>query len=185
DGRGAPAARARPLLRGRSPGGPWPLRLRARHLRGGRRVPSRGRGRVRPAVGSLGRDVGPPAADGGADGPARRPTGADEVSAQEEARPLWHGRFGEGPADALMERSGRLPFGRRLAHDDLVGSRAHVDMLASVGLLTEEERFAIADALDRVGAELNDGTFAFVPSDEDIHTAIERRVTEIAGAAGA
>jgi argininosuccinate lyase len=103
----------------------------------------------------------------------------------DEARPLWHGRFGEGPADALLELSVSLPFDRRLAHDDLVGSRAHVDMLAAVGLLSEEERFAIADALDRVGAELNDGTFVFVPTDEDIHTAIERRVTEIAGPSGA
>jgi argininosuccinate lyase len=102
-----------------------------------------------------------------------------------EARPLWHGRFGEGPADALMALSVSLPFDQRLAHDDLVGSRAHVDMLAAVGLLTEEERFAIADALDQVGAELNDGTFAFAPTDEDIHTAIERRVTEIAGPTGA
>jgi argininosuccinate lyase len=84
-----------------------------------------------------------------------------------------------------MALSVSLPFDQRLAHDDIVGSRAHVDMLASVGLLTEEERFAIADALDRVAAELNDGTFEFVPSDEDIHTAIERRVTEIAGATGA
>ncbi len=102
-----------------------------------------------------------------------------------EARPLWHGRFGEGPADALMALSVSLPFDQRLAHDDLVGSRAHVDMLASVGLLTEEERFAIADALDQVGSELNDGTFEFAPSDEDIHTAVERRVTEIAGPTGA
>ncbi|MGZ6994322.1 MAG: argininosuccinate lyase [Acidimicrobiia bacterium] len=103
----------------------------------------------------------------------------------DEAKPLWHGRFGEGPADALMALSVSLPFDQRLAHDDLVGSRAHVDMLASVGLLTEAERFAIADALDQVGAELNDGTFEFVPTDEDIHTAVERRVTEIAGPAGA
>ena len=56
-----------------------------------------------------------------------------------------------------MALSVSLPFDQRLAHDDLAGSRAHVDMLASVGLLTEEERFAIADALDQVGAELNDG----------------------------
>jgi argininosuccinate lyase len=102
-----------------------------------------------------------------------------------EAKPLWHGRFGEGPAEALMALSDSLRFDQRLAHDDLVGSRAHVDMLAAVGLLTEEERFAIADALDRVGVELNDGSFAFRPSDEDIHTAVERRVTEIAGPAGA
>ena len=102
-----------------------------------------------------------------------------------EAKPLWHGRFGEGPADALMALSVSLPFDQHLAHDDLVGSRAHVDMLASVGLLSEEERFAIADALDQVGVELNDGSFAFAPTDEDIHTAVERRVTEIAGSAGA
>ncbi len=102
-----------------------------------------------------------------------------------DAKPLWHGRFGEGPAEALMALSVSLPFDQHLAHDDLVGSRAHVDMLASVGLLTEAERFAIADALDQVGAELNSGTFAFVPTDEDIHTAVERRVTEIAGPAGA
>jgi argininosuccinate lyase len=103
----------------------------------------------------------------------------------DEGRTLWHGRFGEGPADALMKLSVSLPFDQRLAHDDINGSRAHVDMLAEVGLLTEEERFAIADALDRVGAELNDGSFEFVPSDEDIHTAIERRVTELAGPVGA
>jgi argininosuccinate lyase len=103
----------------------------------------------------------------------------------DEAKPLWHGRFGVGPAEALMALSVSLPFDQRLAHDDLAGSRAHVDMLASVGLLTEEERFAIADALDQVGVELNDGTFAFAPTDEDIHTAVERRVTEIAGSAGA
>jgi argininosuccinate lyase len=102
-----------------------------------------------------------------------------------EGRTLWHGRFGEGPADALMALSVSLPFDRRLAHDDLTGSRAHVDMLASVGLLTEEERFTIADALDEVARELNEGAFTFVPSDEDIHTAIERRVTELAGPAGA
>ena len=73
--------------------------------------------------------------------------------AGEAAKPLWHGRFGEGPADALMALSVSLPFDQRLAHDDLVGSRAHVDMLASVGLLTEEERFAIAEALDDMRAE--------------------------------
>ena len=111
------------------------------------------------------------------------PTG--EPRSGDGSRPLWHGRFGEGPADALMALSVSLPFDQRLAHDDLAGSRAHVDMLAAVGLLTEEERFAIADALDQVGAELNEGTFEFAPSDEDIHTAIERRVTEIAGATGA
>jgi argininosuccinate lyase len=100
-------------------------------------------------------------------------------------QPLWHGRFGEGPADELLAFTVSLPFDRRLASDDLRGSRAHVQMLARVGLLTESERGVVIAALDRVEEELVGETFAFAPSDEDIHTAIERRVTEIAGAAGA
>ena len=100
-------------------------------------------------------------------------------------QPLWHGRFGEGPADELLAFTVSLPFDRRLAADDLAGSRAHVAMLAHVGLLTAEERSVIHTALDRVEEELAGGTFAFAPTDEDIHTAIERRVTEIAGATGA
>ncbi|MBM3674838.1 MAG: argininosuccinate lyase [Actinobacteria bacterium] len=116
-------------------------------------------------------------------GPERPAPEAQERGSR--TRTLWHGRFAQGPADALMDLSVSLPFDRRLAHDDLHGSRAHVDMLASVGLLTEAERFAIADALDRVEAELNGETFAFAPTDEDIHTAVERRVTELVGDAGA
>jgi len=98
---------------------------------------------------------------------------------------LWHGRFAEGPADELLAFTESLSFDRRLAADDLAGSRAHVAMLARAGLLTDEDAAAVLGALDQVGAELADGTFTFVPSDEDVHTAIERRVTELAGPAGA
>ena len=100
-------------------------------------------------------------------------------------QPLWHGRFGEGPADELLAFTVSLPFDRRLAVDDLIGSRAHVQMLGRVGLLTGEECASVAAALDQVEAELASDAFAFAPSDEDIHTAIERRVTEIAGSVGA
>ena len=108
-------------------------------------------------------------------------------SPREEAagQPLWAGRFGEGPSDELLAFTVSLPFDRRLAGDDLAGSRAHVHMLERVGLLEEQERQVIDAALERVEDELADGTFAFAPTDEDIHTAIERRVTEIAGATGA
>jgi argininosuccinate lyase len=58
-------------------------------------------------------------------------------------------------------------------------------MLGRVKLLSEAETAAILDALDTVGTELGNGSFAFAPTDEDIHTAIERRVTELAGDAGA
>ncbi len=98
---------------------------------------------------------------------------------------LWHGRFGGGPADELLAFTASLGFDQRLAPDDLAGSRAHVRGLERVGILTDEERAVILAALDRVEEELRNGSFEFGPGDEDIHTAIERRVTEIAGPAGA
>jgi argininosuccinate lyase len=98
---------------------------------------------------------------------------------------LWHGRFGRGPADELMAYTASLPFDRRLAADDIAGSRAHVRGLHKVGLLDDDELVAVLAALDSVAMELELGTFAFQPSDEDVHTAVERRVTELAGAAGA
>jgi argininosuccinate lyase len=98
---------------------------------------------------------------------------------------LWHGRFEGGPADELLAYTVSLPFDRRLAVDDIAGSRAHVRGLVRAGVLTEVERDAVLEALDQAEGELADGSFAFAPSDEDIHTAVERRVTELAGPAGA
>jgi argininosuccinate lyase len=98
---------------------------------------------------------------------------------------LWQGRFAGGPADELLAFTASLPFDQRLAADDLDGSRAHVAGLTRAGILSQEEADLVRTALDRVGQELRKGTFAFEPGDEDIHTAIERRVTELAGPAGA
>src|SRR5664279_3025177 len=97
-------------------------------------------------------------------------------------RTLWHGRFAEAPSDELLAFTVSLPFDVRLAPDDILGSRAHVAMLNRVGLLDDTERALIVAALDRVETELESGVFEFVPTDEDIHTAIERRVTDLAGA---
>jgi argininosuccinate lyase len=98
---------------------------------------------------------------------------------------LWHGRFDRPPADALMAFTASLDFDRRLWRDDIAGSRAHVRGLAAVGLIDATEGDAVLAALDIVEQELVSDAFEFGPSDEDIHTAIERRVTELAGAAGA
>ena len=102
-----------------------------------------------------------------------------------EAKTLWHGRFEGGPAAELMAFTESLSFDQRLWPDDIVGSRAHVRGLVHASLLTAAEGDAIAAALDQVATEMSAGTFHYEPSDEDIHTAIERRVTEIAGLAGA
>lgn len=98
---------------------------------------------------------------------------------------LWHGRFESGPADELMAYTESLSFDKRLWADDITGSRAHVAMLVEVGILSVADGDAISSALDVVESEFLSGSFVFEPSDEDIHTAIERRVTQIAGDAGA
>ncbi len=98
---------------------------------------------------------------------------------------LWHGRFDGDPADELMAYTASIGFDVRLAPDDIAGSRAHVWMLGRVGLLTGDEVDEVLAALDQAEQELASGEFDFAPGDEDIHTAIERRVTELAGPAGA
>ena len=98
---------------------------------------------------------------------------------------LWHGRFEGGPAEALQALNDSLPFDRRMFREDIAGSRAHVRMLSRVGLMSEVDSEAVLAALDAVEAEMADGSFAFAAGDEDIHTAVERRVTELAGDAGA
>ena len=98
---------------------------------------------------------------------------------------LWHGRFEAGPADELMAYTESLSFDQRLWKDDITGSRAHVAMLVETGILSKTDGDAIAVALNQVEIEFTENTFVFEASDEDIHTAIERRVTQIAGDAGA
>jgi len=106
-------------------------------------------------------------------------------STEGQGATLWHGRFEGGPAAELMAYTESLSFDRRLWAEDIAGSRAHVRGLVHVGLLTVAEGDAVLGALDQVATEMAGGSFAFVASDEDIHTAVERRVTELAGDAGA
>ncbi len=97
----------------------------------------------------------------------------------DDSATLWHGRFDGDPADALRALNDSLGFDRRMFREDIAGSRAHAAMLAAVGLISEAERDAIVAALDTVEAEMAGGSFVAAPGDEDIHTAVERRVTEI------
>ena len=113
-----------------------------------------------------------------------KPSGADH-DGQRVAGTLWHGRFGDNPAESLLAFTESASFDRVLWVDDLNGSRAHVRMLGRVGILNDEEVSIVLDGLDEVEQELADERFVFMPTDEDIHTAVERRLTEIAGPAGA
>ena len=101
------------------------------------------------------------------------------------ANTLWHGRFEGGPSAELMAYTESLSFDQRLWPDDIAGSRAHVRGLCRGNIISDIERDQILAALDTVADEMVRGAFVFVATDEDIHTAVERRVTELAGPAGA
>ena len=93
-------------------------------------------------------------------------------------------RFAEPQAAAFQALNSSLAFDRRLWPQDLAGSRAHATMLAARGILTEAERDALLGGLDAVRRELEAGSFPFRGDDEDIHMAVERRLTELAGPVG-
>jgi argininosuccinate lyase len=93
-------------------------------------------------------------------------------------------RFREPQDPAFQALNASIGFDRRLWPHDLAQSRAHARMLAARGVIGAEDRDALLAALDAVDAELREGTFAFAEDDEDIHMAVERRVTELAGPVG-
>jgi argininosuccinate lyase len=93
-------------------------------------------------------------------------------------------RFREPQDPAFQALNASIAFDRRLWPHDIAQSRAHARMLAARGVIAEEDRDALLAGLDSVEAELRDGSFVFAPDDEDIHMAIERRLTEIAGPVG-
>lgn len=93
-------------------------------------------------------------------------------------------RFSQ-PQDPLFQALDRsLDVDRRLWPYDVAQSRAHSAMLATQGIISEADKDAIHEALDQVELELSQGRFPFRPDDVDIHMAIERRVTELAGRSG-
>ena len=93
-------------------------------------------------------------------------------------------RFSE-PQDPVFRRlNASIGFDRRLWPQDVRQSKAHASALLAAGVLDEDELGALHSALDRAASELEEGSFEFRADDEDIHMAVERRVTEIAGVVG-
>jgi argininosuccinate lyase len=93
-------------------------------------------------------------------------------------------RFSQPQDPVFQQLNASIGFDWRLAPYDVEQSRAHAAMLAATGIISEADRDALLNGLDRVGRELEDGEFRFDDADEDIHMAIERRLTEIVGAVG-
>jgi len=106
------------------------------------------------------------------------------IHALEEPRLKPMSRFDSEPDPVFWALNASLDFDRRLAPYDIRQSRAHASALRNAGVLDDAELTALHEGLARVEAELDSGEFPFEPGDEDIHMAIERRLTELAPAVG-
>jgi argininosuccinate lyase len=94
---------------------------------------------------------------------------------------LWGGRFSTQLNQQAWELNSSLPIDKRMAMQDVEGSLAWADAIHRAGLLTRKEHGSIALGLATIKEEFSSGRFSFAPSDEDIHTAVERRLTELIG----
>lgn len=94
---------------------------------------------------------------------------------------MWGGRFTKDIDDAFARLNASFGFDWRLYDVDIRGSMAYAKALARVGIVTDAERDTLIDGLQRVKVEFDAGTFEAQPGDEDIHTAVERRLGELVG----
>ena len=105
-------------------------------------------------------------------------TGKDEAT---NSGALWGGRFADGPAEAMAALSRSTHFDWVLAPYDIEASRAHARVLNRAGLLTDADLAAMLEGLDRLDADVADGSFAPAESDEDVHGALERGLIDRVG----
>ena len=97
------------------------------------------------------------------------------------ANAMWGGRFAAGP-DAIMEAiNASIGFDRRMASQDIAGSRAHAAMLAACGIITDKDADAIGEGLLTVLSEIEAGDFVFSAALEDIHMNVEARLKDLIG----
>jgi argininosuccinate lyase len=99
------------------------------------------------------------------------------MSKNTPAQATWGGAFAEGPSALMLRFSESVSFDARLAAFDVRGSKAHSDMLAKVGILTDAERDAIHAGLDAILAEIDAGKFVWETRFEDVHMNIEQALT--------
>lgn len=95
---------------------------------------------------------------------------------------LWGGRFTQSLDSLAWALNSSLPVDQRMALQDVEGSIAWASAIHNAGILSDEEHASISLGLDTVRKEFASGEFIFLPSDEDIHTAVERRLSELIGA---
>jgi argininosuccinate lyase len=97
------------------------------------------------------------------------------------ANKMWGGRFAEGPSAIMGEINASISFDKRLFAEDIMGSKAHAQMLAKQGIISKSDCAAIVKGLDQVKAEIDGGSFQFSDALEDIHMNVEQRLRDLIG----
>lgn len=106
------------------------------------------------------------------------------MSNEDNAAKPWAGRFSEATDEFVERFTASVGFDQRLYHHDIAGSIAHATMLASVGVLSDEEKTAIIDGLESIRADIEAGRFQWSVSLEDVHMNIEAELTKRIGITG-
>ncbi|MEO1544029.1 MAG: argininosuccinate lyase [Pseudomonadota bacterium] len=94
---------------------------------------------------------------------------------------MWGGRFAMSPAEIMEEINASIGFDKRMAAQDIAGSKAHARMLAKQDIISDEDAKTILDGLDRIQTEIESGKFEFSRALEDIHMNIEARLKDLIG----
>ena len=109
------------------------------------------------------------------------PSAPERPDVSASGQTMWGGRFSAKPAELMQAINVSIGFDRRLAPQDLAGSRAHCAMLTKVGVISSEDGKAILDGLDAIEQEMASGAFPFREEYEDIHMNVEARLKELIG----
>jgi argininosuccinate lyase len=112
---------------------------------------------------------------------APKPESPGQPANSKPANAMWGGRFEASPAAIMEEINASVGFDKRLAPQDIAGSKAHARMLAAQGILTVADTEAIVNGLDQVAAEIDAGTFEFQRALEDVHMNVESRLKVLIG----
>ncbi|MCB4379499.1 argininosuccinate lyase, partial [Synechococcus sp. MU1644] len=103
------------------------------------------------------------------------------ASDSKKGQQMWGGRFAAQPSDIMQSINASIDADRRMVREDIAGSRAHADMLAEQGIISEDDNVAIQDGLGQIVAEVQDGSFPYRAELEDIHMNVEARLKELIG----
>jgi len=105
----------------------------------------------------------------------------ERTKSDSESSAIWGGRFSGGPDEVMEEINASIDFDKRLYAQDIAASKAHARMLAAQGIILSEDGDAIAEGLDAVAKEIEEGRFPFKRELEDIHMNVESRLRELIG----